>query len=733
MLRKSLFVLPRPYAGLGVLRTVFFSLVAAQVVYLAMGNALINSGVAESLANRRPEKFRMTWGAAYTLYPGHIHASAVRMAGHTRRTVWNVQADVVSGRVAFLPLLAKEVRVPLTRADGVSGGASRIDVERPPAPAKPGGWTLRFDRIEAIHLQQANYGPLVLRGDGLANFGFVKQVRGGPMQVLHSDARFAGATAWIDGQPLLEQATVAIDGSIDRHLRAEAPGIGKLLKTVATIEVDARTVGLQITAERENAARLQRLARSGRLHGKLSWNRGSFQSGSQLNLSVPVESAIIAEGRELDAIAKLAVGPNDIRGQLQIAPGAQSQLHADAEFTIAGREVPIANPRNLLPRTDGRFRASWQFDSLAWLAELTPGAGLISFDGAGRVEAYLTVVHGKLQPGSRLTVPEVDASAVALGNVFSGNARAELQVEAAGEHALHSRVDATMARFSVAPVDARDAFYVTGKDLRLELVSTGEIAEVKDRFHARMVFKDAFVPDLRVYNHYLPGGLVALQGGTGSLSGDLRFDGADDVATGTLAVTGYDAVVAVGNAKLEGNFILDTRLRRAELQQHRFVADGSTLKIDSLRITTPDRTGSEGWWGTVSLPSASLKWGRPMRVDGRVSVDVRDLEPLLVMFAQRKHMPAWIGKVVDEGEARIDGHVSWHDGTFLLDDVNARNDRFEVLAQLRSKDKIRAGDLYARWGKLDVGVALDGDKRDFHLANAREWYEARPALAAGLP
>jgi hypothetical protein len=248
-----------------------------------------------------------------------------------------------------------------------------------------------------------------------------------------------------------------------------------------------------------------------------------------------------------------------------------------------------------------------------------------------------------------------------------------------------------------------------------------------------MVFDDAVVPDLRVYNHYLPSGLVELQGGTGSLSGDLQFDGEADVASGTLAVTGHDAVVAVGDARLQGDFRLDTRLRRAELQQHRFIADGSRLKVDSLKITTPDRTGSEGWWGTVALPSANLNWGRPMRVEGRVSVDVRDLEPLLVVFAQRKHLPAWIGKVVDEGEARIDGRVSWKDGTFLLNDVSAHNDRFELLAQLRSKDKVRAGDLYARWGKLDVGIALDGDKRDVHLANAREWYEARPTLAPGLP
>jgi hypothetical protein len=40
-----------------------------------------------------------------------------------------------------------------------------------------------------------------------------------------------------------------------------------------------------------------------------------------------------------------------------------------------------------------------------------------------------------------------------------------------------------------------------------------------------------------------------------------------------------------------------------------------------------------------------------------------------------------------------------------------------------------AGDLFARWGLLSMGVELAGGKRYLHLVGARTWYDERPALS----
>jgi hypothetical protein len=275
------------------LRAGAWGLFSVYALYLVLGNGLLNSPVGASLANRRPEKFRISWGSATTFWPGQVRLADVKMAGHTRQIVWAIQADRANGRVALLPLLGKEARVATLQVDGVSGGVNRIDVERPAAEARPGGWTLRFDKIEAADLRQLNYGSLVLRGEGLARVGFFKQMRGGPLQVLPSRVEFSEAQAWLDGAGILQHASVTASGEVDKHTRAEAPGLRKLLKFAAAIEIEAQTSGLRFEPPPSKLAHLQPLSRPGRLHGTLTWNRGALDPGSVLDLSMPIDSAVI--------------------------------------------------------------------------------------------------------------------------------------------------------------------------------------------------------------------------------------------------------------------------------------------------------------------------------------------------------------------------------------------------------------------------------------------------------
>ena len=177
--------------------------------YLVAGNLLVNSRVGLSLANRQPEKFVAAWNRAWTLYPGHVHVEGLAIAGHVRRTVWSVQADTATGRIALLPLLARELRVPRVNANGLTGGATMIDVLREPPPPRPGGWTMRFERIVGEGIRHACLNDLVLKGVGRAELGFVKVLRGGPMEVLPSQASWAHGTVWRDGRALARDTTVA--------------------------------------------------------------------------------------------------------------------------------------------------------------------------------------------------------------------------------------------------------------------------------------------------------------------------------------------------------------------------------------------------------------------------------------------------------------------------------------------------------------------------------------------
>jgi hypothetical protein len=666
--------------------------------YLVAGNLLVESRVGLSLANRQPEKFVAAWNRAWTLYPGHVHVEGLAIAGHVRRTVWSVQADTATGRIALLPLLARELRVRRVNANGLTGDATMIDVVREPPPPRPGGWTMRFERIVGEGIRHAYLNDLVLKGVGRAELGFVKVLRGGPMEVLPSQASWAHGTVWRDGRALARDTTLDGRFAIERHARAEAPGIRRLEKTDLDLTLEATTAGLAIELRPGGKPVPAVTPGPGRIVGRVAWRHGNVEPGTTLALSVPVASEVTGERLTSEAIASLTVEGDGLRFRANLEPLAGGTVHADADLRVRDRIIPLSDVGSLADRTSGHIGAEWHFASLAWLAELLPGSRLVSFEGAGTVLADIRIADGELAAGSSLEVPQVSATALALGNRFDGEARAMIRYEAVDGAPPRPRLEASMNEFRIAAANAPAQPLVLGRDLR-------------------------------VYNRYLPSTSLRFEGGSGTLSGDLRFDGEGNVGSGELSVTGRAIGLALAGPALEGDVKVETRLRRADLDTHQFDADGSTITLRRIRVVGADRPPDD-WWGEITLDESRLDWDRPMKFDGLMRLRMKDVGVLLDVYAQRKELPVWVEKLVNAGEATARGRVQWHGDTLLVQPLEARNDRFDVLARLRLEHKTVAGDLFAKWGVLSLGVELENGQRDFHPVNAAKWFEARPDLPA---
>jgi len=698
----------------------------AYVGYLILGNLLLNLPVGRQLANLQPHKFVAGWSSAWTLYPGHAHVNGLRIAGHIRHTVWSVQADAASGRLALLPLLAKELRVLNAQASGVTGGTSLIDVQRLPPEPRPGGWTVRFDHAVADDVRHAYFEDLVLVGAGRAEASFVKVMRGGPMEVLPSQATFADGVLWRDGVALARDAVIEARFAVDRHLRAEAPGILKAAKTDLELAIDATPAGLAIETPAGGKPVLRIVEGPGSLTARLHWLRGSLEPGGTVRLTVPVQDDL--EGRVATTLANLAldVTPEDLHLTGLLAPSGDAAVRADADLHIRGREIPVVEIGSLVVRTSGHLAGQWRFASLAWLAALVPGSRLMTFDGAGSVIADLKLQDGRIAPGSLIEVPHVAATAHALGNRFEGDARAEIRFQATEAGKLRPHLDLGMERFQVAPADAPGRPYVNGRNLTVQADAEGEIDELRDRFHARLQFTDAEIPDLRVYNRYLPRTRVQFEGGAGRLSGDLYFDAAGDVGRGTVKVVGRGVRLGVAGLTMQGDLTMDTKLRRAELQQHAFTVDGSRISLKGVRVSDGEELIASDWWADADLDDARLDWDKPMSLDSRLNARMKDVSVLLGLYARRKDLPNWVGKVVDAGEATAQGRVRWKGDTLLLAPFEGHNDRFDVEARLRMHQKQLFGDLFTRWGVLSLGVELVDGEKQYHFVGARKWFDERP-------
>lgn len=703
------------------------ALLGAYALYLLAGNAFLHMDLARGLVNGRPDSFRMAWSGGQTLWPGRVVLRGVRMEGHARRTRWTVQAREVRGRIALWPLLRREVRVPRVDATGVTGTVARAD-PGPASPAhRPGGWTLRMDRIASDSIEGGEAFGWRIAGRGSAAVGFSKQFRGGPAELFPSTARFVDATVGRDGEHWLRALRLDAGFAMARHRSDEHPGAAKLALFDARLDMDADTVALLATLDAQGRYRFRAMPGAGRMQANLVLADGALAPGGRLHARTPLHARAAAGGARANALDLRLEVDQDLHLRAHIPEGEAGDIALDVDLRMPGNALPLHDGRERLLRSDGSVRGRLHVPSIGGMLALFTEADWLRLEGRGTVEADLRLADGRLGAGSRLRVLDVDARADVLGNRFSGRAQADAAIEASDD-GPRSRVALAMQRFAVAPLGDPSRPYVAGDDLRVDLESDARLERMRDTVQARIRFADARVADLAAFNAYLPGAGLRFVAGSGRLDGELRVDGAGQVGEGRLQVDARRARLAFAGLELRGDVAIDGRLRRADLRQGRFDLDGSRLRLRNVAFRERNGASRSGWWATVDLGSGHVDWKRPSSAGGRLRARMKDVGFLLAMFADRADYPAWIARVVDAGRVDASGRWLWRGDTLVLDRVQARNDRFEVDARMRLRGGERQGDLYAKWGVLGLGVELDGDAHRLHLRRARQWYDGRPHL-----
>jgi len=709
-----------------------WSLLGLYLAYLLLANLFLNTPIGPWAANRKPEKFTIAWGPALSWWPGYVKVWDVHLQGHVMHTRWEVKAGSAQGHLALLPLFQREVRVPVVVANQVEGGAHR-DPGAPILPptfdpkAKP-GWTLRFDRIVSDSVQRGWFGDLRLEGQGRAEVGFSKQLRGGAMALTPSRGHFTDATLRQGNQVLLSDAQLDATFSLDPHRRDQAAGIDKLLKTDAHLQLQGRTAALSLARDDHGRPAVRAAPGQGQADIDLHWIRGELAQGGHLKWQAPLVGTRL-DGQPLQGEARMDIAIDQdivVHALMPEQPGANLKL--DADLRLQGRKLPLHDFTTLVPRANGHVLMQWRFPTLAWITAMFPQAQWLQLKGEGLVDADVQVRAGQLAPGSRMRVPEAEASVEVMGHHIEGQARAELRVEGEAGN-LVPTLNLDMQHFLIAD-EARKPF-VEGQDLHLDLrAGAGErtVAGLKQSASAHLVFRDARVPDLRAYNRFLPGAQLHFEGGSGTLSGDVQVAPGGTIADGKLEVAARAARVQAAGIALRGDVDAGLHLRQADLRGQNFTLDASTVSLRNASFTGPDGEAHNGWWATINLPRARMDWTRPISVDADARIKVRDLGFLLALYAQKRDFPKWVDKVVDAGQTEVVGRIYWHDDQLVLDRLRAGNDRFTVLARLRLHGHSREGDLFANWGVLSAALETDNGKRDWHLIRARQWYDAQPAL-----
>lgn len=702
-------------------------LIVLYALYLVAGNLFLNTSFGHAALNRQPEKFQMQWARGATWWPGSVSLSEVELQGHVRHTRWSIRAASARGRIGLLSLLRREVHIPYVWVTGVVASVDQGEAGQP-SPPRAGGWLLRFDRIASDTVHRARFGQLLLEGDGSAEFGFVKQLRGGSMEVLPSAVKFSGARLTREGQEYLRDGTLDARFAIARHTRAQAQGLDKLRLGDIELRLQGTTAALAVALDAQGRGSLKTVPGQGQAAASLKFSRGALAPGSRLRWQMPLVSTDPKGVTRTDPVQVALQVDRDLALAVHMPPQAGGAFGLDADLRIAGNQVPLKDFDSLLPRTSGHVAGQWRFSSLRWLGRFFTRAPWLTLDGAGDVAADVRVVEGKVAAGSKFSVPEVAVVAEVMGSRIEGRGRAEGRFDAGTNGGLLPTLKIVLGHFSVAANDNLSAPYVRGSDLHLDVAAGEDLAALRHSLRAHLTFKGARIPDLRIYNRYLPSQHLRFDGGSGLLSGDLHLDARGDIGRGWVRVNGRRARMRVAGMTLRGDIDISTQLRRADLANRNFAVDGSAIKLDNVSFSEPGGETRSGWWARIDLPRARMDWDKPLSVGGNASVRMKDVGFLLSLFSRQKEYPKWVFKLVDAGQAQVQGRVQWQRDTLVLDRITANNDRFDLRARLRLRGQRRDGSLYAQWGVLSMAVQVEGAQNRFHLLRARQWYDAQPEL-----
>lgn len=347
--------------------------------------------------------------------------------------------------------------------------------------------------------------------------------------------------------------------------------------------------------------------------------------------------------------------------------------------------------------------------------------------GEGDLDLDLVLEQGSLARRSRARIAARRIEVVYLGYSFKGSGEVELEVPAAG--AERTELDFRLATYELTRDGSPSPSAVgTGLMVRVESPST-RFYEPFDRAEVRLDLGDAFVPDVRVFNDYLPRGIgLAFTGGSARLTGGLKVDTPANAGEGSLALSGNQLRLVWDGMDLRGDLAVRARLPSIDLDRRRFDLAGSLAELSRVQL----RGGSSaqpitGWWAKVRVAEGGVAGGEPVFLDTTVTAQLKDAAPLVDVFTTRAELPKWVNKVVKvvdvEGRARIRAG----DGLLHLPDVAVETPKIGLLLQLKKVPEALDGLMFIELSGIPLAVRL-GTPPHVQVLKPRKWYDEQPPI-----
>lgn len=395
-----------------------------------------------------------------------------------------------------------------------------------------------------------------------------------------------------------------------------------------------------------------------------------------------------------------------------IAQGMEGELHLSSE------EFPHREHRgwDALPFLYADAELAARVADLGFLdAYLGPRAGIRFTDGAGTVKLDARLEDGRFAPDSRVVLA---SPAVGVGFLdYTARGGGEVAIRVGEESA---RLAATLDDYAITRAGYGSP-HVRGNGLELTVTGVGtELTPSFDQAEVRVEIPRAQVPELTFYNAYLPPAAdLTIHGGSGTIAGTFEARPSAGTGTGGLSLSTAGLRASLRGESLTGRLEVEARFPSVDLEARRFRLDGTRVTVRNARIVGGQ--GKKPWAGWVRLGPTTLAPGEPVLLTGSAAGAVTDVRPLLAVASTGGGLPDWILDVLEIDEVQARAEVEAGD-RIRLRNLVAEADDLRVQGSLALARGDRRGRLLLTYGRLALGLDLQGRETDLKLLGAREWF-----------
>jgi hypothetical protein len=429
----------------------------------------------------------------------------------------------------------------------------------------------------------------------------------------------------------------------------------------------------------------------------------------------PGETITIRRGRlGLDS-TRVTFGPKVVTDDLAI----------DADLRFEPFPAKGARLAGILGGVTGELSVAGDLSEEAAVSHvITPGVSTV---GAGTISADLKLEKGIVQAGSEYSL-ESDAFHMWVMGLDAGGSAAVsgTTVKEGGEHVTRMHVDFGDFGF-VDPDDG--SVDISGTGIALDAEWQGfSIAGNVPATSVKLDLPTATIHDVSTFNALIPEAAdLSLDSGTGQVTA--RLDVNQRVATGTIDLVAEKIALETHDTPLMGDLEVHANLAKGDLANRRFDPSGTTVLLD--KIVNRNLSGKKqeklaSWFCKVGLAKGDLVFGKPLTVDGNVTIEMYDTRPIIRLLKTLDAGPGWLS--LAPTIRNVDGSVDVRLGAghFAIDELALTGDGFEAMGWMDARNKKTNGRLFVRFKSIMAGVSLIEGKSKVHLSKPRKWFEEQP-------